>query len=233
MSIEIHIVDNPADREEIFAFRYSIYVRELNRQKAYVDHSHRRIEEPLDRTGVIFGAYDGNSLVGTVRYNWTDGDVGYYRDLYQMEIVGPYLNHGSTMTTRLMVSRDHRHGTVGMRLAIAAFESAYKAGSRFDFIDCYDDLKSFFEKMGYRQINKNHTHPDYGAAVPMLLVTADRRHLESVKSPFLQVVQRYPEETQSVDYFYQSVLPVGTESKLVRPNLSRGEFHLSSDDLVA
>ena len=75
--------------------------------------------------------------------------------------------------------------------------------------------------MVYRQINKNHTHPDYGAAVPMLLVTADRRHLESVKSPFLGVVQRYPEEIQSVDYFYQSILPLGSHKLVDRTDLSR------------
>jgi hypothetical protein len=77
---------------------------------------------------------------------------------------------------------------------MAAFENAFQARGRFDFIDCYQCLKPFFEKLGCRQIDKNHTHPDFGEAVPMLLGNADRRHLASVKSPFLKVIHRYPED---------------------------------------
>lgn len=51
MSIGTRIVDNPEDREEIFVFRYSIYVTGLGGQKAYGDRSRRRIEESLEQIG--------------------------------------------------------------------------------------------------------------------------------------------------------------------------------------
>jgi GNAT superfamily N-acetyltransferase len=183
---EIRQALDSRDREEIFRFRYSIYVEHMRRKQVYADHAARRIEEPLDRSGHVFGAWCGRSLVGTARVNFArSGDIGYYDALYGMDFVKPHHPASTSITTKLMVSPEMRGTLIATALARALYDFACDEGIEYDFIDCNRPLVPFFLRLGYRHYSIDVEHPEYGIVTPMLLVTRDYDHLAEVGSPLI------------------------------------------------
>jgi len=84
VAAEVKLVATDAEREAVYRFRYDIYVEEMGRQQQYADHTRRRVVEPFDKTGHVFGAFSHGQLIGTVRTNCArDSDLDYYTDLYE------------------------------------------------------------------------------------------------------------------------------------------------------
>ena len=205
MSIQIRELQSASERRAVYRFRYDIYVREMRRVQKYADHEHATIEEPLDNTGHVLAAFDVDSVVGTVRVNYArEGDIGYYVDLYQMRRFTPFFPDRTCINTKLMTGPDHRNSSLGLRLARSSYALATADGMRLDFIDCNLHLVPFFARMGYRQIQAEIVHPEYGHVHPMVLVTHDIPHLRSVKSPFLSAAAG--SDFGSVQFFYDSIL---------------------------
>lgn len=193
MSIIIRHAETEEDRRRVFQFRYAIYVEEMQRPQDYADHSAKTIEEPLDETGRILLAEDeAGKVVGTVRLNFgSDTDFGYYVNLYSMECVGSSFPERVSITTKLMVSRELRGGTLGCRLAMATYRDALAWGILFDFIDCNPHLEPVFARLGYRRYTGRILHPEYGDVLPMILPLTDLEHLEAEGSPFAKICREH------------------------------------------
>jgi hypothetical protein len=200
MNIDTRLVSDPADLEKVFRFRYGIYIDEMKRSQQYANHQLRTIYEPLDQGAVNFAAYEESTIVGAVRLNWGSQAIGYYGDLYRMDMAGPWHPEATTITTKLMVARSHRRSPVAARLAMATFAHAYQAGARFDFIDCNPPLDRFFAHLGYRQVIPDFRHPEYGLVRPMVLSLADRAHLTSVGSPFAGELDGLPDDPEAARF---------------------------------
>ena len=99
----IKLANTAADLHDANSLRYRVYVEEQRRILQYADHQNRIIKEPLDADGMIFVARDREEMAGTVRCNWLDGDIGYYREFYDIEILGDYVGHRSTTSTKMIV----------------------------------------------------------------------------------------------------------------------------------
>lgn len=56
MGFEFFLAQSEHDREEVFRFRYTVYVEELGRYRRSADHRGRRLIEPEDDHSVIYGA---------------------------------------------------------------------------------------------------------------------------------------------------------------------------------
>ncbi|AKF04305.1 hypothetical protein DB32_001454 [Sandaracinus amylolyticus] len=168
--------------------RYRVYVEELGRTQRHADHDRKTIEEPLDRDCMLWAAYDGDQLVGTVRssYAWRC-DLGDYPELYQMARVGRDHPRHTSITTKLLVLRDHRLMSVARALALATYRRGLADGVRHDFIDVYPARIPFFEHLGYRVHVPELQHPEYGRVVVMSLDLHDREHFGRVGSPFLDL----------------------------------------------
>jgi hypothetical protein len=179
------------DREKVYRFRYDVYMREMGRTQVYADHEHERIEEPLDEHGIILAAFVGEEVVGTVRLNRArDGDLGWYPALYGMaEVAGELHPEHTSISTKLMVAREHRRTALAGRLALSLYQVALEAGVLVDFINCNAALVGYFVRLGYRRYRETVEHPEYGEVVPMVLSLRDEAHLRSVGSPFLRVLR--------------------------------------------
>ena len=55
------------EREAIFNLRYRIYVQEMQRPQKDADHHRQRIEDALDDHSVLYGAWVGEAIIGTIR----------------------------------------------------------------------------------------------------------------------------------------------------------------------
>ena len=118
MGAVIRLARERTDLERLFAFRYRIYVEEMNRRQKYADHSRRTIEDPLDRTADNLVAWEGTEIVGCVRLNFApDGGIDYYTRLLRMAELVPEFPRGVSLCTRLMVAPQRRGATLAYRLS--------------------------------------------------------------------------------------------------------------------
>jgi hypothetical protein len=193
MTIAIRKVRTTSEARAVFRLRYEVYIEELGRTQRHADHAARTIEEPLDARANVFGAYDGERLVGTVRSNYArSSPLDEYEALYEMSRCGSAHPRGTSVTTKLVVAPDHRRSMLAYRLAVATYFTGLCDGVLFDFVDVYPARVPFFERLGYRTHLPRAIHPEYGAVIVMRLDMRDARHLAAVKSPFLRVLARAP-----------------------------------------
>jgi hypothetical protein len=196
---------NEQELEDIYRFRYRVYVEEMNRKQKYADHERKMVVEPLDASARLYGIWTGKEIVGTVRFNVAAAtDTGYYDDLYSLDVVGPQYSAHTSLTTKLMVAKTHRNLKLAVSLACTLYRDGKKAGMEFDFIDCNDHLVPFFEYLGYRMFKGKVNHPEYGSVNPMVLVGSDQEHLEKVRSPFAPICREFPANNEAVEFFYSN-----------------------------
>jgi Acetyltransferase (GNAT) domain len=71
MVIHIKLVTLPQECEEIYQFRYSIYVEEMSRIQIHADHEKKRVCDPLDNYSNLFLACSDGCIVGTLRSSYS------------------------------------------------------------------------------------------------------------------------------------------------------------------
>ncbi len=190
MAIRVREVKTEHEAQAVYRLRYDVYVEELQRAQRHADHAQRRIEEPLDATGHLLAAYDGERVVGTLRINYAhDSELSEYAELYEMARVGAAHPAHTSIVTKLLVASPYRNTSLAYRLCMAIYRRALADGILFDFIDVYPNRVAFFERLGYRVHIPQAIHPEYGAVVVMLLAMRDAEHLSKVRSPFLRYLQ--------------------------------------------
>jgi len=186
--VDIRFARTASERQEIFRFRYQIYVLEQHRLQHYADHDRQQIAEPLDTKAALLGAWRGDSLVGTLRINLSrDGSLGSYESLYSMVRAGRFHPGRTAIATKFMVHPSERGHAVALRLCLAAFSYGMARDVAFSFIDCNPAsprVIEFFEALGYVRLPGTIDHMEYGPAVPLVLCLADRDHLNAIGSPF-------------------------------------------------
>ncbi len=73
-------------RNDIYRFRYRVYVEQMGLRQKYADHVRKRVVEPLDEAARIYAAYFNGTIVGTIRGNClSDLPTAYYRKLYRID----------------------------------------------------------------------------------------------------------------------------------------------------
>jgi hypothetical protein len=201
-------VTSSNELQQVFKFRYSVYVDEMGRNPPHTDHIKRQLRHPLDNTGLNIAAYHGTDIVGVVRFNSAlDGSFGPFLNFYGID--GALYDHPArtSISSGMMVSVTHRHRFVGARLAIASYEYALQRGVRWNFIDCIPTLGAFFEGLGYIEHLPETMHPEYHLSVKRLrLDLEDQDHLGQVRSPFLGSYRKYVQSRPSSIGFSDGVV---------------------------
>lgn len=182
--IEVVRSQSTADYDAICALRYSVYVQEMGRSQDHADHERMRVTEPEDAGAhLLLARTQGGEVVGTARVHLGESVPRSLEEMYLMRRFGPYFPHQTSATTRLMVDRRYRRSPVALHLAQACYAIGMTAGMRFNFIDCNAHLRSFFTRLGFRQVFPAFVHPDYGEVTPLVLALRDFDHLRGIGSP--------------------------------------------------
>jgi hypothetical protein len=195
--LEIRLAQTPEEKEQVFKLRYQIYVEELGYAQHYTNHQQQKIEEPLDKYGNIFVAFQNSKLVGTARSNYTiKSDLGYYAELYHIrKIAGDAHFFDTSIGTKFMIQKHLR----GSRIAVSIMQAYYcqllQDQIKFDFIDCEPHMIAFFQRLGYQPIDMIN-HPEYGSGLAMMLDVFNLQHLERVKSPFQRLYRNFLESKE-------------------------------------
>jgi hypothetical protein len=193
---EIRIATTAEELSQVYRFRYEIYVAEMGRTCAHVDHRQRQLRHSLDETGVNIVAYSCGSVVGALRTNFSlDGPFGIFRQFYGIRLDAHTHPAQTSISTGLMVAATHRHRFVAPRLAIAGYELALRRDARWSFIDCIPSLAPFFKQFGWIEHLPEAKHPDYSFPVKrMRLDLYDEDHLNTVRLPFLMSYRKHQRE---------------------------------------
>jgi Acetyltransferase (GNAT) domain len=187
-SIPIRLASTAEELETIYQFRYQIYVEEMDRRQFYADHSARRIEDPLDRGGYNFAAFQDDEVVGVVRVNFPRvSSIAYYETFLDMHSADRFHPNATSMCTRLMVAPRLRRTSLAMRLAQVSYGFGLHNKIRYNFVDCDDHLISFFQRLGYI-FHRRAEHPEYGIGNVMRLDLLDRARLAQTRSPFMAIL---------------------------------------------
>jgi hypothetical protein len=193
---DVRRAETAEDLRRVYAFRYDVYVREMNRPQHYADHASVTICEPLDETARVYLAEtpDGN-VVGTVRTNYSrDLNLGMYPELYRMQWALDALPGHTSISTKIIVARRFRtglrSGLLSGALATATYRDALAAGIQLDFCDCSTPaIESFFRHLGYRRYDVDVSHPEYGVVRLLALILRDLPFLERATSPFAAILR--------------------------------------------
>ena len=211
--ITIRVAQSAEDRAAVYRFRYEVYVEELGWKQHYADHDRRTVEEPLDATGVIVAAFQGDRVVGTVRRNFgSTCDLGYYPELCEMAVyAGDAYPKRVSITTKMLVASEHRSTLLPTRMGIEAYHATWDRGALIDFIT-FDinltHLERYYTRIGYVAYREPAEHPEFGMSRLMMWQFRDLEHLIRVRSPYVDVCRHcLAADTHTPQEKYPLVVP--------------------------
>ncbi|MEO1013894.1 MAG: hypothetical protein AAFX08_01770 [Pseudomonadota bacterium] len=166
---------------QIFEFRYRIYIDELGFRDSHADHESKIISDDLDPKAYHFyaereqadgasGADGASEIVGVGRFNvlrdyCNDETV----ELFQLKSLTSDYLETCLVSTMIMVTPDHRGGTLPMEIAIAQLKAAQTLDVDWCVISCHFERKGFFQRIGFEEFVPESTHPDFGRIALMKL----------------------------------------------------------------
>jgi len=185
MGFDLFRAESDHDREEIFRFRYSVYVEELGRYRGTADHEGRRLVEPEDDHSAIYGARQNGRLVATARLTFgTDGFSPRQIDQYSLrpflaDLPAELLSVGE----RLMVVPELRGSTVTAELRAFEREDARARGIRLIFGCCEPHLLSMNLSNGGRTYAEHNINSEeVGYMIPLVWFEGDPEDLSAASS---------------------------------------------------
>ncbi|MCC5816569.1 MAG: GNAT family N-acetyltransferase [Leptospira sp.] len=216
MSITVKLAETEEEKMAIYLLRYDIYINELERNQEHADNKRKIIQEPWDKTAYLLYAVNADEIIGTVRLNLKKDGPLEYEELYDMDKFSPYFPDKISMTTKLLVKEKYRNSIAASSLVMTAYEMYRKWGLVFNFIDTRPHLVRLYQQLGFRFYKENINHPEFGNAIPMVLILNDIEYLKQVRSPFQMIAKKYSNTGDGSLFFknhfsdYYSVKPLFT-----------------------
>ena len=179
-----------AERQEVYRFRYAVYVEEMGKSPPDANHERRVLMDRFDATASLYVLRDGEgALVGTLRINHLAALESAQEALRPIPLE-PLLEQAPlknlSYTSRLMLRADWRGGSSLALLCNRIFADSLEEGIRFDLCHAHPGLIELYEQLGYRRFCAGITLPGVGYQVPMLLALRDRAHLRRCRSPLMR-----------------------------------------------
>jgi len=211
-TIKIAIATTPAEKQEIFRFRYKTYVEEMSKQIEGIDHANKLLKDELDEWGLLLYAKIGEQLIATSRIN-----IGNLKK-YPKKLVGilsldkfqdcytESTEQSFAYVTKLMVAPAHRSSPVLYLLIAKCYELCCENQVQFAFGACNFHLLRLYEQMGFHRYCYNFVDPGYGLLAPIVMSIDDIQHFRTVRSPLLRAARKRREvSTQSVQWFNTNI----------------------------
>jgi predicted GNAT family N-acyltransferase len=186
--ITLKIATNDAELNEIYSFRYKIYVNEMNKKEEHADHINKRIIDPIDSHACNIAAWDNGRMVGCVRLNMGfESDLGHYRKLYKMDEIKGFVLNNSSVCSRFMIDKYYRNSRLNVLMQQFCFKIGLQNDMYYCFIESKDSLIHYYQKFGFKTYTSRIPHAEYGDITPMVLEVQNIDYLEELRSPLLAI----------------------------------------------
>lgn len=182
--------------DDLFRFRYAVYVEEMNRKQRYAMHDKRMIIDPLDRTARQLVAYSEDRIVGCIRVNCLiDGDIGEYLEFYGLSALSADEQKAACIKTRLMIDPAFRRTKLPLNLLTRIYAFGLNWGMRYSFMDCNAHLVDYFSLYGCRELAVKR-HEEYGEVTIMMMDLHDVEVHDRRGSPLASAYRAWRARTQ-------------------------------------
>jgi CRP-like cAMP-binding protein len=203
MAYEVRLVTDEAERDQLYRFRYDIYVEEV-RFTRKADHARRWLKDDLDDVACSFAIFEGERVVGSLRTLYLEdvADVSPLASKFSMAPALEAFGKAAICTTsRFMVEPSLRNGSVVFKLMRAAYVHAIQRGVRLNYGDCSPHLIPFYEHMGYRRYTSGFNDSAYGYKIPILMLARDHVHFAQVRSLLARLAQAQADDAEAREWF--------------------------------
>jgi len=172
---------DPRLLRQAYRLRYAVFVEEQGLDRIpSANRTTRELRDPADDSGVLLGALSDGELVGCVRVNLlSDGSAAPFDLLMGLADLDPEASAATSITSRLVITPQHRRSAVAIRLARACVSHFQPLGVREDFILVREQFTSFYARMGYE---RHGSSVEYACAGPW---TAMRLNVHALTRGFL------------------------------------------------
>lgn len=196
----IFIAETLAEKEAVYRFRYSIYVKEMGFFANTADHERKTLISEEDESARIAYALQDGEVVGTLRLNW-GGDAPFSEHQVEMYMLEPFLAEvppeAIAIGERAMIKPELRGGRLydALNMKLAEFVSANRIQLLFGA--CEPHLLNSYVARGMRTYaNRNINMPDVGYLIPVVYVAEDVAYLRRIGSPIGQVTPDYGDDAR-------------------------------------
>ena len=188
----IKIAVTEKELEDIYRFRFRVYVEEMFINVNFADHALKRVVDPADSGAFNAGAWLDGELISCVRLN-RGGMPGFddYRNLYKMDSIENFSPYRSVITSKLMVAEKHRNSRINILMQQFAYKVALEHDIEYCFIECKEELVHYYHKFGFRSYTEPIPHYVYSTITPLVLNLLDIEYLEKTRSPFMALYNEF------------------------------------------
>jgi hypothetical protein len=191
--IVIEDVTTDVQREQVYRFRYEIYVQELGRYGDVADHENRRLVEVEDEVARLKLVKNGEQVIGTARLSWGGVPDALNERIVDQYDLQPFLDavphEHLAVGERLMFAPEYRGGPLLFKFVSESLTQFREMGIQLFFGDCEPHLLNSYQSLGYRPYTRRHVNkPETGYLIPIVFVTGDLDYLKSIGSPLEAVL---------------------------------------------
>jgi CRP-like cAMP-binding protein len=206
MAIEYCVARSEEEREQIYRFRYRIYVQELGLHPPEADHVDKRVRDEFDPYSTIYALRDDDSgaVVGTIRATYMAQlpDASPFIAKYEMgPAVSAFGLAALSATGRFMLDPSVRGGQASQQLLLGGYADTRNAGIRINFSDCSPYLIRFEERLGQRRYIPPFEDAAFGFKLRIMMVMGDREHLFRCRSPLAPLAESFPDDAEARAWF--------------------------------
>lgn len=175
-----------ACRAEVFRFRHERGVRPTETLLPGVKMSGGGLLDEMDALAILITAREAaaGQLVGAVRVNLAHEGLGPYAQMYQLRDLEPGERRITSVTSGWVTAWDMLGLEVPLALARGLFSVFQREKIAYDYLDCADGERRFFERLGYRPLRRVR-NPVRGETQLMRLAVADLDYLHAIGSPLV------------------------------------------------
>ncbi len=194
MFVRVQEVTSAADLEEVYRFRYRVYVDELHKPLPSADHERRVVTDELDEHARVLVAVDDSAgtIVGTVRtlfgarHPLPDEILDRLKLRPMVAALGmDHITHSGTF----MVDPAYRGLTIASQLVMHMVQLGFEVDTLADVCVAELALVKPYYQLGYRPYAAPfRPHDRAGLRVPLVWTVRDRDYLREVDSPFGHII---------------------------------------------
>lgn len=175
----VDVADTLESREEVYRFRLERGFRPADTLLPDARIVDGGLRDELDPLAALLRVTDARSgeVVGTARTNFVhEGPMFLYSELYGIGDLPLGSHFTSSVTSGWTIAWEMRTLAVPTALARGVWELLCRQRVSFDFLDCLDVERPFFERCGYQRL-RTIKHPTRGDTNLMMLDVRDASRL--------------------------------------------------------
>ncbi len=203
---EVRLVETAAERADLYAFRYRVYVEEYGMTDE-ADHERKWLVDDYDDYGQSYAVFENGKIAGSLRVLRMDAvpDTTPFAEKFAMQPALDAFGADQLLTTSRFIIAPHlRNSLAIMRLMQKCFDDQLRAGYRLNYGDCSPHLLPFYEQLGYRRYTDGYNDTAYGFKVPILMISRDLDYLTRVRSPLRKLIDPMDDDVAARAWFSAS-----------------------------